>query len=191
MNDLAESTTTADEINRLHGELEALAVRSLDHAIRIGELLSEVKAQLPHGRWIPWLNSNLKFSERTARNYINVFEHRMVLKSARVADLTAAYKLLGDRARRSGAPEQENVEYHSKLPPMTREEAEQLHAKIVASFCKARDGAQKLVPEVLGYLKEGIVPPEYVERWRQAVQDLDRLLGPFDVSKDERKRFLE
>src|SRR5947208_15001187 len=145
-----DQPTAVEEINRLHRDLEALAMQSLEHAIRIGDLLTQIKAQLPHGRWIPWLNSNVKFSERTARNYISVFENRLALKSAMVADLTEAYKLLGNRSRLAGDSDsgkraatliremelswarQEEEAQNSQLPRMTREEAEQTHAKIIA-----------------------------------------------------------
>jgi hypothetical protein len=117
-----DQPTTAEEINRLHRDLEALAIQSLDHAIRIGELLSKVKTQLPHGRWIPWLNSNVKFSERTARNYMRVFENRAMLKSASVADLGEAYQMLIGQSQRI---------LETNSAPMTKAEAEWLHKRII------------------------------------------------------------
>jgi hypothetical protein len=113
-----DQPTTAEEINRLHRDLEALAMQSVNHAIRIGELLSKVKTQLPHGKWIPWLNSNVKFSERTARNYMRVFENREKLKSANVADLAEAYQLL--TWRNTGS--------------MTKEEAERVHKALMSTI---------------------------------------------------------
>jgi Protein of unknown function (DUF3102) len=83
--------STVEEINRLHGELQGLAVNALDQAIRIGELLFDMKRSLEHGKWLSWLHCNVSFSERTARNYMRVFQERARLKSANVADLTAAY----------------------------------------------------------------------------------------------------
>ena len=79
------------EINRLHDELQSLATGALDRAIRSGELLCSVKSALGHGRWLSWLEDNVSFSERTAQNYMGVFQKRARLKSANVADLTAAY----------------------------------------------------------------------------------------------------
>jgi hypothetical protein len=83
--------STVEEINRLHGDLQGLAVNALDRAIRIGELLCAKKRSLEHGKWLPWLKANIAFSERTAQNYMGVFQKRARLKSANVADLTAAY----------------------------------------------------------------------------------------------------
>src|ERR1700730_13681135 len=83
------------EIKRLHGELQSIATDALDRAIRIGELLCDMKRSLEHGKWLSWLHCNVSFSERTARNYMRVFQEGARLKSANVADLTAAYLELG------------------------------------------------------------------------------------------------
>jgi hypothetical protein len=190
MEDL-DQPTTVQEINRLHQDLQALAMQSLDHAIRIGELLSKVKTQLPHGRWIPWLNSNVKFSERTARNYISVFEHRMALKSARVADLTEAYKLLGNRAATSTREEelfwarQEEQAQNSQLPRMTREEAEQAHAKLMAILLEARDQAPKRFAEIMAYCNSEFRNPAHVQKFLHYADELEMLFGPFDVSEQD------
>jgi hypothetical protein len=82
------------EIKLLHGEILAAARTSLDKAIRIGELLIKIKSELRHGEWLPWLESNLSFSDRTARNYVRCFEERVRLKSETISNLTDAYRLL-------------------------------------------------------------------------------------------------
>jgi Protein of unknown function (DUF3102)/ParB-like nuclease domain len=89
-------STPKDEIHRLHSEINSAAESSLKKAIRIGELLIEQKKSLPHGKWLPWLESNVPFSERSAQNYMLCFDRREYLKSASVADLAAAYHLLTD-----------------------------------------------------------------------------------------------
>jgi hypothetical protein len=89
-----------EEINRLHGELEQYAMDVIDRASRLGELLCAVKKQLHHGEWLPWLGSNVAFSERAAQNYMWVFQNRTVLKSANVADLTEAYLMRSKQLER-------------------------------------------------------------------------------------------
>ena len=83
--------STIEEIKRLHGKLQSLATDALGQAIRIGELLCSMKSALGHGRWLSWLENNVSFSERTAQNYMGVFQKRDRLKSANIADLTLAY----------------------------------------------------------------------------------------------------
>ena len=41
--------------------------------IEIGRRLTEVKEMLPHGEWLPWLERETDFSERTAQRYMRVF----------------------------------------------------------------------------------------------------------------------
>lgn len=52
---------------------------------------------------LPWIEENLEFAERTARNYMRVFAHREEVKSASVADLNRAYRLLADTSEESEA----------------------------------------------------------------------------------------
>jgi len=82
--------TAPEELNRLHGEIESKMRSTVQDAIRAGEILAKVKEGLRHGDFLPWIKLNCNFSERTARNYIAVFQYRS--KTASVADLQEAYK---------------------------------------------------------------------------------------------------
>jgi len=84
----------ANEIVRLHGEIEGYYKASLERAIRIGELLVEQKEALPHGQWGPWVAEHLPFTERTASRYMRLHTERDRLESDSVSDLTIAYKVL-------------------------------------------------------------------------------------------------
>lgn len=42
----------------------------------LGSYLNEVKEQLPHGEFGKWIEDNVGFSERTARNYMKVYKFR-------------------------------------------------------------------------------------------------------------------
>jgi hypothetical protein len=57
----------AREINELHR-------MTVDKAARIGELLTQVKASLPHGQWLPWLKANVEFGHTQASMYMRAFE---------------------------------------------------------------------------------------------------------------------
>lgn len=82
------------EIRELHSEISDALRQTLPKAIRIGELLTEQKARLEHGAFLPWVKQNLPFTDRTARNYMRMYRERARLKSESVSDLTTAYKLL-------------------------------------------------------------------------------------------------
>jgi len=96
--------TPLAELLRLHGEIAEAARTSLDKAIRCGEILAGQKASVAHGKWLPWVKENLPFTDRTARNYIRVFEHRDAIKSESLSDLTAAYAMLAAPKAQEPAP---------------------------------------------------------------------------------------
>jgi len=87
-------SSRAKEINALHDEIIGSLRSSFDKAIRIGRILTEMKAECAHGEWLPLLKENIKFSARSATRYMRLYEHRDELKSANVSDLTEAYALL-------------------------------------------------------------------------------------------------
>jgi len=92
MNDLKLNRVT--EIVSLHAEIVGFGRMALDRAIRIGELLTEQKAELGHGDFGPWIQEHLPFTDRTARRYMLCYEHRDRLKTDTMSDLTGAYRLL-------------------------------------------------------------------------------------------------
>jgi hypothetical protein len=63
---------TSAEINRLHQLASKTAAEAVEHAKQAGELLIEVKAQLRHGQFYPWIDKNLTVSPRQAQRYMAV-----------------------------------------------------------------------------------------------------------------------
>jgi len=122
MNTLSNSLSVVNaavEIIRLHGEILTAARTSLDNAFRIGELLIQEKARLAHGQWLPWLKSNVPFSDHTARNYIRCFENRGRLKLESVSNLAEAYRLLAPPPARPAAAAEKSTSPHM-IPPAGR-----------------------------------------------------------------------
>lgn len=78
--------------------IRVLGKRVIGDIIEIGNRLIAVKQCLDHGKWLPWLEREFGWSERTARNYIAVAQ-LFVGKSATVTDLQidvgALYLLAG------------------------------------------------------------------------------------------------
>lgn len=92
------------EITRLHNELGQLIVKSLQNAMRIGELLVEQKARLRHGEWTPWVKENLPFSPRHSQKYMQIYAHREALKAPSMAHLSMneAIKFINYKPRGNG-----------------------------------------------------------------------------------------
>lgn len=106
-----------DRICNLHLEIEKNLKISLNSAIEIGWLLTEQKKNLPHGEFTAWIKLNMPFSDRTARNYMQLYTNRDKLKTESVSDLAGAYKLLTHH--KEPLPELTVDDEFSKLmPPM-------------------------------------------------------------------------
>lgn len=114
------------EITALHNEIGSYLKMSLEKAIRIGELLVEQKDNMGHGGFTSWVESNLPFTDRTARNYMRLFRQRDELKTETVSDLgvTGGYRMLtapladlkiSQRERRLEA-ERKGIEYAKAHP---------------------------------------------------------------------------
>ena len=87
------------------------AVRSsLDHALRVGDLLIEAQQGVRHGEWENWVERNCRMSERTAQDYMRIARHREAVeaKARAAADLRpgikAALKLIAKPSGDGAAP---------------------------------------------------------------------------------------
>lgn len=61
-------------------------------ALEIGQLLTEKKAELKHGEFGKWITDNLAFTDRTARNYMRLYENKdKILQSGSISE---AYQML-------------------------------------------------------------------------------------------------
>ena len=92
--DLLPVPDPAKEIVRLHAKIQEALRTTLVDAIRAGELLTEQKAKLGHGKWLPWVKSNLPFTSRTASSYMKLFEERDRLETLGADYVGQAYRLL-------------------------------------------------------------------------------------------------
>lgn len=99
--------TRKNEIIELHNSINIHLTKSLENAIRIGQILVEQKKLLRHGEFHRWISDNLPFSDRTVRRYISLYEHRDSLKTDSVSDLTSAYKLIAGDGIPEGNPDLE------------------------------------------------------------------------------------
>jgi hypothetical protein len=60
----------AKQINAEHRAVGESIKAAMAHALRAGELLLGVKARLPHGDFIPWIEENCEFNRRSASGYM-------------------------------------------------------------------------------------------------------------------------
>lgn len=60
--------------------------------LTIGRCLTEAKQAIPHGKWLPWLNERVEFSERTAQKFMRLA--REWSNPSTLADLGASKALM-------------------------------------------------------------------------------------------------
>jgi hypothetical protein len=106
----------AAKANTAHLQVEEGVRYALVHARRAGELLAAAKRQLKHGEWLPWIEQNCQFSERTAQTYLRVHREwgRITAKAQDTADLTLSHaiELLTDRRAEAPPAEKAAPEQH-------------------------------------------------------------------------------
>jgi hypothetical protein len=129
-------TGLAARINEEHRLCLEAATSALEHARAAGLLLIEAKAKVAHGGWLPWLQANVPFGERTAQNYMRLAREWPKLAEAnpqRAAGLSyrEAVKLLeaprGGGGAQDGArdPDSDPAAVHlADLPPTPAERRE-------------------------------------------------------------------
>ena len=74
MNDMIEKRTPEQIGAEIRMYMDVGRRVTLLCGIEIGRRLVEAKEILPHGEWLPWLQRETEFSERSAQNYMKVFK---------------------------------------------------------------------------------------------------------------------
>ncbi|SRR5579883_153170 len=80
----------AEHINDAHKRCSQALRDGLQHALEAGRLLLEAKEEVPHGQWIPWIETHCDFALRTAQAYMKIAKDMPLLdeaKAQRVAHL--------------------------------------------------------------------------------------------------------
>ena len=84
-------------------------------AVEIGRRLVEAKELLPHGEWLPWLQQETDFSERTAQIYMKIFREygaaQESLFGAEVNTQTFADLPISKALALLSVPESERIEF--------------------------------------------------------------------------------
>lgn len=196
------------EIRQLHRQGQELA---LMYIVEIGRRLTEAKAMLPHGEWGQWVKEELPFSQRTAGNFMLIFEKYGAdqaslfgeVKSQALANLsyTKALRLLAidDEEEREAFVEQHDVENMStrELEKTIRErdeakrEAEEAkrEAEELARRIRDADGAVADAERARDELEEKLKKAEadsgsYFHGQQEAVKKAEELRKKLQAAQD-------
>ena len=141
------STTKIERIRALSLELAAIGKTALEKASEAGQLLLECKEGLSHGEWLPWLESNFSFTDRTARRWIKLAEDIKSgkLKSDTVSNLTEAYRItaepraVSDCPFKMPLPNQRLVMLSAKCDCATIEPLDETYVQVTFTECGIDD----------------------------------------------------
>jgi Protein of unknown function (DUF3102) len=87
----APSSAAADPILAEHAAaIRALRSRIVSDVAEIGRRLSEVKARVGHGQWLPWLDREFGWTDHTALNFMRVHEY-LAANPKTVSDLVLTF----------------------------------------------------------------------------------------------------
>lgn len=190
-NDQRDINVVTTEIRQLVNQYRRITVA---FAVEIGRRLVEAKALLPHGEWGKWLQEQVDFSQRTANNFMRVFEEygdqQITLFGAVSNSQTFANLSVSKALSLLALPEDEREEFaetHNVESMSTRQLNDALIAKLDAE--RARDKALEQVNE----LKKDLAAanPQAVEAARSDAEAHKRLLQDAQKRVDELTMALE
>lgn len=101
--DILKAEKYRQEIEQLHAQFQDYLKKSLEIAIRIGELLHQQKLLMVHGTFTHWAERHLPFTLRTAQNYMRLYAYREALSQKNITTINEAYAAI------SGEPAPDEV----------------------------------------------------------------------------------
>jgi hypothetical protein len=175
--------TLAAQINAAHEQAGTALRAGLLHAKAAGELLLRAKEQLPHGRWLPWLQANVRCSQRTAQSYMRVAKRWDELQAnpQGLADLTfeGGLKLLACPRREGRAGAWDDLAMWTEALAEKGEEARRILAEVVpivhkpdATFSELLE-AQRTLAELHNDLGELLVRSQRTAGFLLSLDDLN------------------
>lgn len=140
------------EINNLHKEVFAGLKMTVEKATKIGELLVEIKKDIPHGAWMEFCKLNIEFSYFTVNNYINAYERKDDPKFLTVKNLSDIYY-----------PQIEHKPEATKVEEP--EEEDELEESVPKISSEAEPLPLRLQPPVTPKVEEPEEEPEKEDEW--------------------------
>lgn len=104
---LTSLSALAAEANKNHKLAESTAGRALEFARKSGESLTEAKAQVKHGEWIPWLKINFTGPRSTAHKYMTLAANVHSYGHLEPKSISEAFRLIAGESEEDEPEEEE------------------------------------------------------------------------------------
>lgn len=153
------------QIVDLHLGIEASLRRSVQDAIKLGELLTEQKVALSHGEFLPWIERELPFNERTAQRYMLLFRYKP--KCDTLSDLRTAYEVAQIEDQR------QHPKAHAEVAPEIIEAERERHDAFVARMAEEEEAESEPTIDVDDLLKRAHETVGAARRGNEAARGSD------------------
>lgn len=108
-----------EEIKTLHERATAAIKDAIHSGFRIGELLTEKKAELKHGEFTPYVEANFTFSLRMAQHYMKLYQNREAIEAAmeeqQITGLREALRLNPKTGNKEETEKNETVSFFTQF----------------------------------------------------------------------------
>jgi hypothetical protein len=176
----------AKTINQLHFEVEDALEQTILKAITIGEILVNQKTNVPHGSWTKWIEDNLTFKPRMARNYIQIYQNKDKLDE--VQSVREAVKQIASPKRQRVAvliPKKSGNEKLLSNPWSKIQQSYTTYHTDYVTICSKKEMNHQNIYEAIGHTllgnKNGITEvKKYVKRMLVQGESRDRLMEQLD-----------
>jgi hypothetical protein len=178
-------SSLADQIATYHHQAEAALQNFAEYAMMAGDLLIQAKLEIGHGQFGDWVAQNCKISDRTARRYMQIADHRDLIEAEmrRHEGLSqrACLRLISDTRGHNGHGESEIA----VRPSLWQQDAKQTTSNdIMVAWMHAPPEERERFARSAGRDLIKAIPPEWFPAAAPSEKDARQLELPFsaDVS---------
>jgi hypothetical protein len=176
----------ASEIRQEMGLVKQKVREAVSHAVRVGALLLEAKAQVRHGEWLPWLEENFPGTPQTARTYMRLAVNRAEIEGT--TSIREAVAHLADLAGLNGKPLSNSGKSRrsrhrvSELPgiPWQPVTLKPTPVSRIPAALSASERNLDRIAEMLGVPRNSIPDTLTMRGWRRRLAEAEAQPHPFD-----------
>lgn len=196
-------TTTGRSISTVTAEIVAISNQAAQMAymsmIEIGKRLVEAKELVPHGEWGSWLKNEVNFSQRTANNFMQIYERSLTGSNSQTfANLGYSHivKLLA-------LPEGELEEFTESHDVQSmsvrqldqaikeRDEARKKQADTEALLAAAQATARDAQHQMLNLQQQAAAAKSSEDAWQKEIDKLNAKLNKATADAEKAKKQLQ
>ena len=193
-------TTTGRSINTVTAEIVAISNQAAQMAymsmIEIGKRLVEAKEMVPHGEWSSYLKHEVNFSQRTASNFMRIYERSLNgANSQTFANLGYSHivKLLA-------LPDEELEEFAEEHDVQSmsvrqldqaireRDEARKKQADTEAALASAQAAARDSDQKLLNLQQQAAAAKSSEDAWQVEIDKLNQKLNKATAAAEKAKK---